>query len=343
MLGWHPGDMSSRDRAVAIVLALLAVALGVAAFLADRSAAAWPGHNGPVVYLGVRPETSNTACCSPYKTTGLRVFESGSTRVLTTDPSDADPQVSPDGRTIVFSRRLSGGEAGSVSRLFAIGLDGTGFRQLPLGTPDDVQELEPAFYPSGKSIVFVRAGGGDSEGNLYSARLDGSGLHLITGSPRQEAAPVVSPTGRQIVYTCGEGELGSRIEDVCSIRPDSTRRHVLTLGLKQGAEPFDPDISTDGRLIAFTLGPGTAADVFTMRANGSRLGALTNRAPNGRRKFPRKAGYASPAFAPGSGSLLAVARSGAGPRLVRIRLRDPRHPQTLLGGSLASAPVWAPG
>jgi dipeptidyl aminopeptidase/acylaminoacyl peptidase len=334
--------MSRRDRAVASVLALLALALASSALYSELAAGAWPGRNGPIVYLGVRPETSNTACCSPYKTTGLRVFESGSTRVLTTDPSDADPQVSPDGRTIVFSRQVGGGESGSVSRLFVIGRDGTGLRQLTLGTPDGVEELEPAFFPSGKSIVFVRSGGVESEGNLYSARLDGSNLHKITDSPRQEAAPAVSPTGRQIVYTCGEGDLGSRIEDVCSIRPDSTRRRILTLGLKQGAEPFDPDFSPDGRLIAFTLGPGTAADVFTMRADGSHRGALTNRAPSGRRKFPRKTGYAMPAFAPGGGSLLAVARPGAGPRLVRIRLRDPRHPQTLLGGSLGSAPVWSP-
>ncbi len=338
--------MSCRDRFIAVALALLALALGVAAVLGDRAAAAWPGRNGPIVYLGVRPETSNTACCSPYKTTGLRVFlpgAPGSTRVLTVDPSDADPQLSPDGRTIVFSRQVSGGDSGSASRLFAIGIDGTGLRQLATGTPEGVEESEPTFFPSGKSIVFVRSGGIDSEGNLYSVRLDGSNLNLITGSPRQEAAPVVSPTGRQIVYTCGEGELGSRIEDVCSIRPDSTRRRVLTLGLKQGAEPFDPDISPDGRRIAFTLGPGTAADIFTMRPDGSRLGALTNRARNGRRRFPREVGYASPAFAPGGGSLIAVARPGAGPRLVRISLRDPRHPQTLRGGALAGSPVWAPG
>jgi dipeptidyl aminopeptidase/acylaminoacyl peptidase len=334
--------MSLRDRVIATVLALLAVSLIAAAFFSHRAAAAWPGRNGAVVYLGVRPETSNTACCSPYKTAGLRVFESGSTRVLTTDPSDADPQVSPDGRTIVFSRLVATGPGDAVRRLFAIGVGGGGFRQLPTGTPEGVEELEPSFYPSGKSIVFVRAGGGDSEGNLYSVRLDGSNLRLITGSPRQEGGPVVSPSGRQIAYTCGEGELGSRIEDVCSIRPDRTHRRVLTLGLKQGAEPFDPDFSPDGRLIAFTLGAGTASDVFTMQADGSRLGALTNRSASGRRKFPRQVGYASPAFAPGGGSLLAVARPGPGPRLVRIRLRDPLHPQPLLKGSLGSAPVWAP-
>lgn len=340
--------MSCRDRVVAIVLALLAVALGIAAFLADRAAAAWPGLNGPVVYLGVRPETSNTACCSPYKTTGLRVFYPavpGSSRVLTTDPSDADPQVSPDGRTIVFTRQISSGlsfpYSDRASVLFAIDLDGGNLRQLTAVDAEGRSDFKPSFYPSGASIVFARGRGASGENDLYSIRLDGSGLRQLTKGPALEEAPTVSPSGRQIAFACGPAGGNERIEDICSIRPDGSHRRLLSRGLKQGAEPFDPDFSPDGRLIAFTLGPGTAADVFTMRADGSRLGALTNRARNGRRTFPRKAGYASPAFAPGGGSLLAVARPGAGPRLVRIRLRYPRHPQALLGASLASAPVWA--
>jgi Tol biopolymer transport system component len=341
--------MSRRDAIVVAVLASFAAALGVAALLAERAAAAWPGSNGPVVYLGVRPETSNTACCSPYKTTGLRVFDPavpGSSRVLTVDPTDADPQVSPDGRTIVFSREIPSGlpfPLETERAIFAIGIDGSGLRQVSAVGSEAGSDFKPSFYPSGEAIAFARGGGATGENDLYSIRLDGSGLRQLTNGPAREEAPAVSPNGRQIAFACGPAGGNERIEDVCSIRPDGSHRRLLSRGLKQGVEPFDPDFSPDGRLIAFSLGPGTAADVFTMRADGSRLGALTNRAPNGRRKFPRHAGYASPAFASGGGSLLAVARPGAGPRLVRIRLRDPRHPQTLLGGSLGSAPVWAPG
>ncbi|HWO46569.1 MAG TPA: hypothetical protein VNM41_00790, partial [Solirubrobacterales bacterium] len=78
----------------------MALALGVAAMLADRAAAAWPGSQGPIVYLGVRAAVPPYE--SGYLTTGLRVFDPGvpgSGRVLTDDPSDADPAVSPDGRT----------------------------------------------------------------------------------------------------------------------------------------------------------------------------------------------------------------------------------------------------
>lgn len=338
--------MTCRDRVVALVLAILALAFAAAALFGDRAAAAWPGSDGPVVYLGVRPGVPPYE--SGYRTTGLRVFEPGvpgSVRVLTPDSSDADPQVSPDGQTVVFTRKVPSDlpfpYPEQVNGIFAIGVDGSDPRQVTPGGPAGAGDFKPAFYPSGASIVFARGRGTTGENDLYSIRLDGSGLRQLTRGAAREEAPAVSPTGRQIAFTCGPAGGNERIEDVCSMRPDGSHRRLLTRKLKQGAEPFDPDFSPSGKKIAFTLGPGTAADVFTMRADGSRLGALTNRAPNGRRKFPRAVGYAAPAFAPGGGALLAVARPGAGPRLVRIGLRDPRHPRALLGGALASAPVWA--
>jgi Tol biopolymer transport system component len=340
--------MSRRDRLVAVVLAALALVLVLAAVIGDRADAAWSGHDGAIVYLGVRE--GEMPYESGFLTTGLRVFEpgvAGSNHVLTVDPSDADPQVSPDGRTVVFSRQVPSGlpfpYPAMVGAIFVIGLDGGGLRQLTSGGPEGESDVEPTFYPSGRSVVFDRASGPTGEGDLYSIRLDGSGLLRLTHGPAREQGPTVSPSGRQIAFTCGPAGGNERIEDVCSMRPDGTNRRLLTRKLKQGAEPFDPDFSPSGRQIAFTLGPGTAADVFTMRADGSRLGALTNRSPSGRRAFPRRLGYGSPAYAPGGGSLVALARGGGGPRLVRIRLRDPRHPQPLLGGTLASAPVWIPG
>jgi Tol biopolymer transport system component len=340
--------MTRRDRVVAVLLAALAAALVILAILGDRATAAWSGRDGSIVYLGVRK--GELPYESGYLTTGLRVFDPGvpgSTRVLSDDHSDADPAVSPDGQTIVFSRKVPSGlpfpYPGMVGGLFAIGVDGSGLRQLTGGGPEGASDVEPAFYPSGQSVVFDRASGPTGEGDLYSVRLDGSGLLQLTHGPAREQGPTVSPGGRQIAFTCGPAEENARIEDVCSVRPDGSHRLLLTRKLKQGAEPFDPDFSPSGRRIAFTLGPGTAADVFTMRSDGSRLGALTNRSPSGRRTFPRKVGYASPAYAPDGGSLVAVGRGGSGPHLVRIRLRDPRHPHNLDSGGLASAPVWAPG
>ncbi|HEX3040581.1 MAG TPA: hypothetical protein VHP56_00620 [Solirubrobacterales bacterium] len=93
---------------------------------------------------------------------------------------------------------------------------------------------------------------------------------------------------------------------------------VIFLGVRKGASDADPQVSLDGRTIV----------------------SLTNRWRTGRRTFPRKLGFASPAYAPSGGALIAVARGGSGPHLVRIPLRDPRHPRPLDPAGLASAPVW---
>jgi Tol biopolymer transport system component len=192
------------------------------------------------------------------------------------------PQVSPDGRTIVFSRKVPSGlpfpYPEMVGGLFAIGVDGGGLRQLTGGGPEGASDVEPAFYPSGESVVFDRASGPTGEGDLHLVGLDDSGLRQLTQGPAREQGPTVSPSGQQIAFTCGPSGGNERIEDVCSIRPDGSHRRLL--------------------------------------------------------------GYASPSYAPSGGSLIAAARGGSGPHPVRIRLRDPRHPQPLDPGGLASAPIW---
>jgi len=317
------------------ILAALLIALGGGVSLAD---AAWPGREGPVLYAGLvqgQPKRSYTAV-------GLRAFNPdlpASATQITTDRFDLDPQVSPDGRLIVFSRRIREGPEETASGLFVVGVDGSGLRQLTDGGTGYGGDIQPSFYPSGKRIVFARLG------DLFSVGIDGTGLRRITASYADERAPVVSPTGRQIVFECAN-YIRKGIEysndHICSIRPDGSPRRDLTPRLEGGQEAFDPDFSPSGRVIAFSVGPGIAADVFTMRANGTRLGALTNRGRHGGRKFPRNVGYNEPTFSPAGGSLIAVARSGERPRFVRISLDDPKHPRPFGEQFLGRAPVWAP-
>ena len=108
-----------------------------------------------MVYVGVQPGQYRYT----YETVGLRVFDpagAGSSTVLTTNPTDSDPQVSPDGRLVVFSRTVRTAPGESVSGLFVIGVDGSGLRQLTEGTLDGAGDEDPAFFPSGRSVAFVR-------------------------------------------------------------------------------------------------------------------------------------------------------------------------------------------
>ncbi len=328
-------------------LVLLMVSLSVA--LPSPAGAAWPGANGPIVYVGLDPTPDPIHSVARYLATGLRSFDPsvpGSVRQLTTDATDRDPKVSADGRLVVFSRTIRTAPGESISGVFAINADGSGLTQVTAGGPDGASDIEPTFYPSGNLIAFVRVGGSsdpEGRGRLHSVRLDGSGLHALTSGYAEVRAPAVSPTGRQIVFICRHfrGGLEYSWEHICSIRPNGSHPRDLTPRFRDGQPAADPDFSPSGGLIAFSVGPGTAADVFTVRSNGARLGALTNRGPRGGRTFPRERGYDNPAFAPAGGSLVAVARSGTRPRFVRISLDDPGHPRTLTE-LIGRSPVWTP-
>lgn len=321
-------------------VSLVAVALLAASALPPTAGAAWPGRNGPVVYVGLdlAPDPVHTA--ADYLATGLRSFTPGvpgSIRQLTTDPTDRDPKVSPDGRRVVFSRTIRSEPGVKVTGIFAVDVDGSGLTQVTGGDPGDAADSDPTFYPSGERIAFVR---GEV---LYSVGLDGGGLRLLASGYSALRTPAVSPTGRQIVFACRYLRGGFETDEhICSIRPDGSRRRDLTPRYDGADRTYDPDFSPDGNLIAFSAGPGTSADVFTMRANGARFGALTNRGPRGGRRFPRARGYDNPAFAPDGRTLIAVARDGVRPRFVRIRLRDPRRPESLDPAALGRSPAWAP-
>jgi Tol biopolymer transport system component len=334
-----------------LVLVLVASVVAVAALAAPQSAgAAWPGRDGPVVYVGLNQTTDPIHSIASYLATGLRSFVPGvpaSVTQLTTDPTDHDPKVSSDGRRVVFSRTIRSGPGEKVTGIFAINVDGSGLTQVTAGGPGGASDVEPSFYPSGTRIAFVRVGGSsdpDGRGRIYSIDLDGGGLRPLTAGYAEVRTPAVSPNGRQIVFECRhfKGGIEYSWEHICSIRPDGSHRRDLTPRFKDGQPAADPDFSPSGQLIAFSVGPGSAADVFTVRADGSRLGALTNRGPRGGRRFPRARGYDNPAFAPAGGSLIAVARTGIRPRFVRISLTDPGHPEDLEAEVLGRSPAWAP-
>lgn len=339
--------MNLRPR---IAAPLLLLALALVGLLPATAAASWPGANGPVVYVGLDPVPEPLTSIVRYHATGLRSFVPGvpaSVAQLTTDATDRDPKASADGRRIVFSRTIGSEPGERVSGLFVVNVDGSGLTQVTGGGPGGASDVDPAFFPSGNRIAFVRVGGPsdpDNRGRLHSIRLDGGGLRTIVSGYAEVRTPAVSPSGRQIAFQCRHFRRGLEYswEHICSVRPDGSHRRDLTPGFKDGQPATDPDFSPLGRVIAFSVGPGTAADVFTVRADGARLGALTNRGPRGGRKFPRARGYDDPAFAPAGGALIAVARSGTKPRFVLIQPSTPNHPQQLEASILGRSPAWAP-
>ncbi|MHC4602459.1 MAG: dipeptidyl-peptidase 5 [Planctomycetota bacterium] len=109
----------------------------------------------------------------------------------------SEPQVSPDGRWIVFVLRETDLEA-NVGRtdLWLIGTDGTGLRRL---TSHPLKDFNPCWAPDGKSVWFISARSESSQ--VWRIRIDGGEAQQVTDEPLDVGNLVVSPDGKHIGFT----------------------------------------------------------------------------------------------------------------------------------------------
>lgn len=314
-------------RRLSILFALLALALPATA------GAARPHPNGPIVFAGGTPGQS----------TGLWAWRAGwkGLRRITNDPTDTDPQASPDGRWIVFTRRVGtrpGGGAASIG-VFRARTDGSRVVEVTSGHYD----RSPSFSPSGRRILFSRAEAGPASElavkhlsaeeltpeHIYSVRLNGTGLHQLTSGHVSDRDPVLSPNGRVIAFDRCQLSQGCHLY---TMRPDGSRVRDATPRL--AAWSSEPSFSPTGSRIAYVRGyPGSStSDLFTMRPNGTAVRRLTGRSghPLG--------GVSSPSWSP-DGTRVVFQQTGVKFAKLRIvRVRDRRLGATLGGPRFRQLP-----
>lgn len=130
---------------------------------------------------------------------------------------DFDPDISPDGRTLVFASTRDS----QAADLFYKAVDGHAITQL---TSDAADEMQPRFAPDGERIAFASNRGGNW--NIWIVRRNGTGLTQLTQEPIDEIAPSWSPDGKQIAF-CAWGRRSHQWE-VWAMRVDEpgTRRFL---------------------------------------------------------------------------------------------------------------------
>ncbi|HTD53495.1 MAG TPA: BamA/TamA family outer membrane protein [Thermoanaerobaculia bacterium] len=158
---------------------------------------------------------------------------------LTTGPqSGADLAIAPDGNTVaVFGRRERGRDL-----LLLNALDG-GIRER-IEMPGLDQQLNPAFSPDGKTIVFRALKAGRSD--LYAYHLDSRTITNLTDDDAYDFGPSFSPDGKWIYYSSVRGTR-SKIFRFHPETPES--REQITYG---DWNDDDPVLSPDGRRLFFT-------------------------------------------------------------------------------------------
>src|SRR5260370_38581561 len=113
----------------------------------------------------------------------------------------ANPQISPDGTRVVYTRvNVNPKHDGYETVLWIISSSGGAARQLTSGPRDST----PRWSPDGKSLAFARAGERDGKpqpAQIYLLSMDGGEARPLTDMPKGAGAPVWSPDGRSIAFS----------------------------------------------------------------------------------------------------------------------------------------------
>jgi Tol biopolymer transport system component len=165
-----------------------------------------------------------------------------------------------------------------TGQVYAVNPDGTGLAQLT-HEPNGIAARWPDWSPHGSRILFSRVNLSNFVGRIWIMNADGTGQRRLASDVpgRSDFQPRYTPDARHIVFTrC------LPFFEHCAIwimRSDGTHRHLIVPFIEPPNETsnFFPDVSPDGRRIAFTRFGfhGVIAQVWVARIDGAHARPLT--------------------------------------------------------------------
>jgi len=165
----------------------------------------------------------------------------------------ADPQISPDGKKIVYVREFSDSLSDKrYSNLWIVNADGSDHRALTSGNHADTS---PAWSPDGTRLAYLSDE--DGRGQIYIRWMDSGQTARITNLEQSPAGIAWSPDGRMLSFT--------------ALVP-GTSRHIATLpSAPAGAKWAEPATVYDRTVYRFNgagyLKPGFR-QIFVVSAEG---------------------------------------------------------------------------
>jgi len=208
-------------------------------------------------------------------------------------PRLTDPQLSPDGRQIVYELAEADWKADKrVSHVWRVGADGNGLVRMTSGAG----EQGARWSPDGSAIAFYGKRGGEAEAQVYLIPNGGGEAKAVTHHATSVSRVSWSPDGKSIYFTAPDPksaeakERDTAKDDVFAFDENYQQTHVWRVAVDTGAETritsgdfsvLDYQLSRDGRKIAHQrapnplLGYADQGEVWVMDADGSHPVQLT--------------------------------------------------------------------
>lgn len=198
-----------------------------------------------------------------YELYEMNILSGAATRLTDRLGTETGPEISPDGKSIVFMRWTV---ASDQNQIWVMDRGGANPRRVFDGIGWD-----PTWSPDGKQILFASDRGGANQ--LYIGNLDGSGVHQISHLPALVGRSDWSPQNLVVTYSGDSWK-----KEVYLMNLDGSNQHRVS---PPGGNSQGPSFSPDGQWIAFTAyfdHPNDihGCEIYVVRVDGTDLRRLTD-------------------------------------------------------------------
>jgi len=302
-----------------IVAAVLMACAVVVLVVSEKAEATFPGKSGDTVF-------TSRGHCADAAIVRVRPDGTGLTP-LTCEPTlhvySQYPAWSADGKKIVFQNDAD--DADEFGRDLWV-MDANGGNGVNITNTPNVDEWQPAWFPSGKKIAYQAAG---IEVLTLNARY-GSKVTKTTRLTEDGSFPAVSPNGKRVAF--GSDRDGDA--EIYVMRTDAREgpnNRPVKLTDNATYDDSQPDWSPDGSRIVY-VSYRNNADIFVMRADGSGKKNLT--------RSPAREQY--PAFSPDGKYIVFTSDRGGDQEIWKVRLDGTGLTQVTSDGLRNHQPDWQP-